>query len=51
MLIDNETFQITNDKNKILVKTKHAKNSFLLKRSEYYLELAMLVEALKVEGW
>jgi len=47
----NSDFILVRTKDGFTVQTKNCKNSFLLKSTEYYEELACLVEALKAEGW
>ena len=46
----NSDFILVRTKDGFTVQTKNCKNSFLLKSTEYYEELACLVEALKAEG-
>ncbi len=51
MLLKSSELMSSKTPNGTRIKVKNGKKSFLLKNKKYYDELALLVEALKVEGW
>ncbi len=51
MQLDKKLFEVKEFENGLMVRAKRAWKPFLLKKPGYYKELALLTEALKVEGW
>lgn len=51
MILNNSEFKLKPSKNGILVSINNSKKPFLLKKNKYYLEIAKLIEVLKVEGY